>query len=92
MEIEYTKSFLKDLKNFKKDPIILHIIEKKIEEFRTLSVSELKSRSKLLTGSTKHYRYRIGKYRIIYTITENNKIIIILIAVGKRDKIYNDYK
>ena len=33
------------------------------------------------------YRYRVGKYRVIYSV-ERKEVTIIVIRVGKRDKVY----
>lgn len=44
---------------------------------------------KSLTGNLADlWRYRVGKYRIICKI-HNNELIIEVIEVGKRDKIYH---
>ena len=43
---------------------------------------------KAIAGHLKgFYRYRVDKYRVIYNIEEDKQIIRIL-RVGKRDKIY----
>jgi len=43
---------------------------------------------KTLKGHLKgFFRYRIGAYRVIYTI-EEDKLFILIIRVGKRDIIY----
>ena len=35
------------------------------------------------------FRYRIGKFRVIYTIRENHLLILVL-KVGKRDEVYDE--
>ncbi|NLJ49850.1 MAG: type II toxin-antitoxin system RelE/ParE family toxin [Candidatus Atribacteria bacterium] len=35
------------------------------------------------------FRYRIGKFRVIYTIQENHLLILVL-KVGKRDEVYDE--
>ncbi len=43
---------------------------------------------KLLKGNLKLFRrYRIGKFRVIYTINEKEKLILIL-KVGNRNSVY----
>ena len=43
--------------------------------------------SALVGNLSGFWRYRVGKYRIICEI-QNNNLIIELISIGKRDKIY----
>jgi mRNA interferase RelE/StbE len=44
---------------------------------------------KMLVGEfSGFWRYRVGKYRIICEI-QNNKLVIEVISIAKRDKIYN---
>lgn len=74
---------LKDLKKIdKKDA------EKIIEKVETyLTKDPLQLGKSLKTHLKGFYRYRIGKYRVIYLIKENELLIIIL-KVGKRDEVY----
>ena len=74
---------LKDLK--KVDRGQAKIIIEKVDKYLVNNPYKL---GKLLTGHLRgFYRYRIGKYRIIYTI-EEAELIILVLRVGKRDKIY----
>lgn len=52
-----------------------------------LSKNPRKNGSKKLTGQDR-YRYRVGKYRIIYSI-EDDELIILIIKVGHRKSIYS---
>ena len=45
---------------------------------------------KALRGHDSLYRLRIGNYRIIYTI-DNNQLMICVIDAGNRGQIYNGY-
>ena len=43
---------------------------------------------KLLKGNLKLFRrYRVGKFRVIYTVNEKEKLILVL-KVGNRDSVY----
>jgi mRNA interferase RelE/StbE len=44
---------------------------------------------KRLQGETSLYRLRVGSYRILYTI-KNNQLIIMVINIGSRGDIYKD--
>lgn len=55
------------------------------------SISQLpKGNIKLLKGHSNLYRLRVGDYRILYTIN-NNELIITIIDAGNRGQIYNNY-
>lgn len=58
----------------------------KVEQYLIKAPFEL---GKPLKGKFKgFFRYRFGKYRIVYYVERNNLIVFIL-KVGKRDKVYN---
>ncbi|PWV87365.1 addiction module RelE/StbE family toxin [Paenibacillus cellulosilyticus] len=44
---------------------------------------------KKIQGEASLYRLRIGSYRILYTI-KDNQLIIIVINIGPRGDVYND--
>lgn len=61
-------------------------ITSKIEEFLVKDPITL---GRKLTGSLKEfYRYRIGSYRVMYSISKS-KVTILILKIGKRDEIYN---
>lgn len=74
---------VKDLKKIDKDQT--RTIIKKVEQYLARDPYRL---GKSLTGHLSgFFRYRIGKYRVIYIIKEDELIILVL-KIGKRDKIY----
>lgn len=81
--ILWHENALKDLKKIDKDqarPII-----EKVEQYLIKDPYRL---GKPLTGHLKgFFRYRTGKYRVIYTIKEKELIILVL-KIGKRDRVY----
>ena len=46
---------------------------------------------KRLQGYDELMRLRVGNYRIIYTV-KNNELIVVVIDAGNRGEIYNRYK
>ena len=46
---------------------------------------------KKLQGYDELMRLRVGNYRIIYTV-KNNELIVVVIDAGNRGEIYNRYK
>lgn len=81
-KIEWKSSAIKELK--KLDKRAISRIIKSIEE---LKESPFPSGCKKLQGSYNTYRYRIGQYRIIYSIYAN-KLIIEIIRIGHRRDVY----
>ena len=78
---EFKKSFLKLDKNVQK--IIKHWINN-----RLINIDDPRTFGKPLVGYLKNYwRYRIGDYRLIVRIN-NNELIILLIDIGHRKNIY----
>lgn len=76
--ISYKKSVSKDLNKIDKNQCkrILNKIEKEL--------SEHPAKGKKLTGNYKGLiSYRIGEYRVIYSIISDNKILILRIAHRK---------
>jgi mRNA interferase RelE/StbE len=83
-DILWHENALKDLKKIDKDQV-RSIIEK-IEQYLAKDPYRL---GKPLTGHLKGlFRYRKGKYGVIYNIKEEELIILVL-KIGKRDRIYN---
>ena len=81
-KISFLPAALKDLNKI--DQKIAATIFEKIDilatEQQNLDIKKLKSKKDL-------YRLRIGNFRVIYRII-NNKITILVIAVGHRKEIY----
>ncbi|MES0342022.1 MAG: type II toxin-antitoxin system RelE/ParE family toxin [Candidatus Humimicrobiaceae bacterium] len=75
---------LKDLKGIDKSDA--QRIIKKVEKYFLKDPYNL---GKPLAGHLKgFYRFQVDKYRIIYNIEEDKRIIFVL-RIGKRDKIYH---
>lgn len=74
MEVEFRKSFLKDLKG--KDNAILNQLRILIEKLETSNSLELITNIKKMKGSESYYRIKLGDYRLGLKV-ENNKLIII---------------
>lgn len=87
-EIQFNKAYLKDLKKIPKND------QKKIQK-KILELSEEprpESCKKLQGGSTPPlYRIRCGDYRIVYTVSDD-VLLVLVIAVGHRGKIYQEIK
>lgn len=78
------EKFLEKLR--KKD---LNLIFEKIEKLRESHLAEGSVKLKGKRGSNL-YRIRAGNYRIIYTINQS-ELIIIVVAIGNRKDIYQDF-
>lgn len=85
-EVIYTKDSIKDLG--KLDNYTRKQIKKWIEK-NLIGTENPREKGKALTGNKKgQWRYRIGDYRLICLI-EDDKLLIIAIAVGHRREIYH---
>ena len=74
---------LKDLKGIGKSNS-----QRIIEKVEGYLLKDPYNLGKALTGHLKgFFRYRVGKYRTIYTV-EEKKLAILILRVGKRDKVY----
>ena len=81
----YSKTALKQLKKMNKEvsSLIIGYIEKNI-----INTESPYSHGKSLSANRKdQWRYRIGKYRIIFNINDN-ELIILVIEIGHRKEIY----
>ncbi|OGJ12589.1 hypothetical protein A3K82_00260 [Candidatus Pacearchaeota archaeon RBG_19FT_COMBO_34_9] len=72
---------------FKLDKDIRNRIEKRLKNLEDNSVP---SDSKFIGKDNKEmiFRYRIGKFRVLYKVKEEQKIILIT-KIDKREKIYD---
>ena len=81
-KITYKSSVEKDLRKIDK-PQVIRIIDKIENE-----LVKYPGKDKELSGEFKGlYSYRIGDYRVIYTILQKRKTILIL-RIGHRKEIY----
>jgi mRNA interferase RelE/StbE len=64
--------------------------EKLILEINSLSNEPRPKGYKKLKGYENYYRIRMGNYRIIYEINDNELLILVL-NLGKRDNIYDQF-
>ncbi len=63
---------------------VVHILLKLAENPRSRGVVKLKSADNL-------YRIRTGDYRIIYSINDDD-LIVVVVKVGSRNRIYHNIK
>lgn len=82
--LEATDEFLKGLE--KLDKPLRERVQKILEKLK-----ETPALSKPLKGKWAHYRIRFEGYRLLYTIIEHEKKVI-LVDVGKRDAVYKKYR
>lgn len=84
-QILWHKDAVQDLKKIDRK-ITLSIISK-VEKY--LARDPIKLGMPLKGNFKGFFRYRIGKFRVIYTIQENHLLILVL-KVGKRDEVYDE--
>ena len=85
-QVEYTAQAIKELK--KLDGFTKKMIRAWIEK-NLVGCEDPRQHGKPLTANRSgQWRYRIGDYRLLADIQED-KIIIIIFAIGHRSKIYN---
>ncbi|HHT10299.1 MAG: type II toxin-antitoxin system RelE/ParE family toxin [Atribacterota bacterium] len=84
-QILWHKDAVQDLKKIDRK-IALSIISK-VEKY--LARDPIKLGMPLKGNFKGFFRYRIGKFRVIYTIRENHLLILVL-KVGKRDEVYDE--
>lgn len=79
-KILFTHTSLKDLENI--DKSTQKRIAAKLKEY---SAAPLKYSKKLINSNLGSYRFRIGDYRVIFDIEEEN---IVILKIGHRKNIY----
>ncbi|MGI6749170.1 MAG: type II toxin-antitoxin system RelE family toxin [Atribacter sp.] len=84
-QILWHKDAVQDLKKIDRK-ITLSIISK-VEKY--LARDPIKLGMPLKGNFKGFFRYRIGKFRVIYTIQENHLLILVL-KVGKRVEVYDE--
>ena len=83
--IEFSNQSKKFLKNLDK-----HISVRIVERIEKLKENPYPSDVKFIgrEGREKVFRYRIGDYRALYSINENNKMIFVM-KIDKRPRVYD---
>lgn len=84
MNVEFRKSFEKDLGNIK-DVALLQRIKAVIEEVEIAKTLVDMSNLKKLKAESNYYRIRVGDYRIGITVGEN---VVIFVRVLHRKDVY----
>ncbi len=82
----FTKQARKQLESLDRSDVmpILKWLDKNVH-----NCHDPRSHGKALTGELKGYwRYRIGKYRVICLI-QDDELIVLAIEIGKRNSVYN---
>lgn len=84
-KLKYSQRFVKQIKKMDK------FVQKNIMNWLDLNIqntNNLKNHGKALVGNHKgKWRYRIGNYRVICVI-EQEQLIVLALEVGHRNKIY----
>ena len=84
-EIQWKASAKKELKKIDKVEI-----PKIINEIEKLSLEPYPTNHKKILGTEHIFRIKIGNYRVIYSI-ENNELIIEIIRVRHRKEVYRNF-
>ena len=86
-QVEYTAQAIRELK--KLDGFTKRMIKAWIEK-NLVGREDPRQHGKALSANRSgQWRYRIGDYRLLAEI-QDDKIIILIFAVGHRSKVYND--
>ena len=84
-DVEYSKTVMNTIK--KMDSSTSKLIRTWIEK-NLINTENPRIKGKALTGDLKGlWRYRVGDYRILAEI-QDNKIVILILDIGHRSKIY----
>lgn len=83
--IEYAESAHEEISAL--DGAVKKLIKKAIED--KLMVDPLKFGLPLRRNLAGLFKLRVGNYRIIYQI-KNNEVVVLVIAIGHRSRIYKD--
>jgi mRNA interferase RelE/StbE len=83
--IEYAHSAYEEITAL--DGAVKKLIKKAIED--KLMVDPLKFGSPLRRNLAGLFKLRVGNYRIIYQI-KNNEVIVLIVAIGHRSRVYKD--
>ena len=87
VEIRYSVQFNRELRRVR-TPGLSRRVERVIEELKSASnITEVRNVRKM-AGSERHYRIRIGDYRMGMEIDGN---VAILLRFGRRGQVYRDF-
>lgn len=88
-ELIYTKRFQKSLKKIdKKEQLRIKNFTEELQLIKNPTSNHLLNVKKL-SGMSDIYRFRVGNYRIVSEITEDNKITILVLDVFHRQQGYS---
>jgi mRNA interferase RelE/StbE len=87
MNVEFRKSFEKDLSKIK-DEALLQRIQLAIEEVERVDALSVLANIKKLKAAGEFYRIRVGDYRIGLSVREN---IVVFVRVLHRKEIYRQF-
>ena len=88
MKIFFDKSFSKSLDKIKDQKTKLALL-KFIENLKAANNLQEIKQIKKIKGFKSYYRYRLGDYRIGFELTDENNILLIIVA--KRNDIYKKF-
>jgi len=80
-KIAFKPSVKKDLRGTPR-----HDVERILKSIEGLSKNPLPQNARSLTGRDA-FRLRVGRYRVIYTI-DNEEVVILIIKIGHRGGVY----
>ena len=80
-KIAFKPSVKKDLRGIPR-----HDVERILKSIEGLSENPLTQNARSLTGRDA-YRLRVGRYRVIYAI-DNEEVVILIIKIGHRGAVY----
>ncbi|MYG80807.1 MAG: type II toxin-antitoxin system RelE/ParE family toxin [Gemmatimonadetes bacterium] len=81
-EIEISRTAEKQLRKFPRD-----VQERIVRRMLLLAEDPFPQGAKKLTGYDDVYRVRVGRYRILYSLSRR-RLVIIILKVGQRKDIY----
>ncbi|MBK7966444.1 MAG: type II toxin-antitoxin system RelE/ParE family toxin [Bacteroidetes bacterium] len=87
MNIDFKKSFLKDIKNLKNENLRKVILNCIVQVEASTSISQIKNLKKL-SNSDNCFRIRIGDYRIGLKL---EKETLTFVVFGHRKEFYNEF-
>lgn len=76
MEVEFTKAFLKDLSKVKNGDVSLRLEKAILKIEQAEGIFSLSNIKKINHNSGTYYRIRIGEYRLGFSLTEENTVLI----------------